>query len=263
MCLILFAHKIHADYPLVLAANRDESYARPTAAAAFWTDDPRVYAGRDLEQGGTWLGITRDGAFAAVTNFREGKTVPLTKRSRGELVADYLRDHLRPGYYLQNLQENIDEYNGFNLIAGSVNELRYLSNRAGPASTIAPGVHGLSNHLLDTQWPKVKRGKTALNDLLQTSSRALIDALFSLLAEREFATDDTLPESGVGLARERVLSPAFIASPTYGTRSSTVLLVNNHGDVEFIERSFSEHGDFAGVTSARFSLASPTTSAPG
>ena len=262
MCLILFAHKIHPDYPLVLAANRDEAYARPTASAAFWGDHPHLYGGRDLEQGGTWLGLTRQGAIAVVTNFREGAGARTSTRSRGELVANYLHEFQRPPDYLARVHADANAYNGFNLIAGNPDELCYLSNRGGPPAIVAPGVHGLSNHLLDTPWPKVVRGRKIMTELLQSRSHALIEGLFSLLAERSVAPDDALPQTGVGLSRERVLSPAFIASMSYGTRSSTVVLIDNHGQVEFIERSFGELGTPGGNMAGRFALeAAPTPAA--
>lgn len=253
MCLILFANNVHRDYALVLGANRDESYARPTAPAAFWKDYPRIYGGRDLEQGGTWLGISRDGIFGAVTNYRGGGAGN-SPRSRGELVANYLRGHRRPADYLAQVRLEAGAYNGFNLLAGNMTELYFLSNRSDHGGIIAPGVHGLSNHLLDTPWPKVERGKKRLTELLERRSQELIDGLFGLLGERGFAPDDALPETGVGLARERVLSPAFIISPAYGTRSSTVLLVDKHGEVTFVERSFGDGGGHLGTTTATFAL---------
>lgn len=254
MCLILFANKLHPDYPLVLAANRDEHYARPAAPAAFWSGDPHIYGGRDLEQGGTWLGVTREGVFAAVTNYRGGVSVQHSVRSRGELVAGYLRGHQRPADYLAQVRSDADAYNGFNLIAGNLTELHVLSNRGDRGGIIKPGVHGLSNHLLDTPWPKVQRGKQRLNELLGTGSQALIDGLFDLLCERTIAADDALPATGVGVERERVLSPAFIVSPGYGTRASTVVLIGNDGKVVFIERSFGEGGKHLGTTTATFAL---------
>ena len=254
MCLILFAHQTHPDYPLVLAANRDEAYARPTAPATFWNDNPCIYAGRDLEQGGTWLGITRAGAIAAVTNFRASAGAMNSSRSRGALVASYLNADQRPANYLAQVRTDMDAYNGFNLIAGNIGELRYISNCGGQPAIIEPGVHGLSNHLLDTPWPKVERGRNILTELLQSKAQDLTDGLFNLLAERAIAPDDALPESGVGRERERVLSPAFIVSPGYGTRSSTVILVDNHGQVTFIERSFGEHGNPGSSTTGRFAL---------
>jgi uncharacterized protein with NRDE domain len=261
MCLILFAHKAHPDYPLVIAANRDEAYARPTAPAAFWEDNPRLYGGRDLAQGGTWLGINRTGAIAALTNYRDRGATKNSSHSRGELVADYLRGHEHPVDYIENVRRDANAYNGFNLLAGNIDELRYLSNRGGDPSRVAPGVHGLSNHLLDTPWPKVERGRRIVTELLQSPSQALIDSLFGVLAERIVAPDDALPKTGVGLARERVLSPAFIVSPAYGTRSSTVVLVDNHGEVVFIERSFGERGAHEHTTTGRFALESAPTPA--
>ena len=255
MCLILFAHKVHPHYPLVLAANRDESYARATAPAAFWNDYPNVYGGRDLEQGGTWLGITRGGEIAAVTNFRGGTAAGDAPRSRGELVANYLRGNSqRPAEYLARVSRDAASYNGFNLILGDLDELRYLSNRGGKMTVIAPGVHGLSNHLLNTSWPKVDHGRKVMAELLHAKTQVLIDGLLDLLAERTVAPDDVLPDTGVGLPRERVLSPAFITSPTYGTRSSTVILVDNHGQVVFIERSFGERGKLGRTATGRFAL---------
>jgi uncharacterized protein with NRDE domain len=254
MCLILFAHKVHPNYPLVLVANRDEAYARPTAPAAFWNDHPHVYGGRDLEQGGTWLGITRGGAIGAVTNYRRGNAPADSTRSRGELVANYLRGNQRPADYLARVRRNAEAYNGFNLILGDVDELRYFSNRGGQMTVVAPGVHGLSNHLLNTPWPKVDRGRRVLAELLHAKPQVMIDGLFELLAERTVAPDEDLPETGVGLPRERVLSPAFIISPTYGTRSSTVILVDNHGQVVFIERSFGDRGKLGRTATGRFAL---------
>jgi uncharacterized protein with NRDE domain len=241
MCLILFAHKVHPDYPLVLAANRDESYSRPTQAAAFWRDHPQVYAGRDLEQGGTWLGIARNGRVAAVTNFRDGNAAKTSTRSRGELVTNYLRGSQGPSEYANRVRRDGNSYNGFNLLLGDVDELFYVSNRNGGVTAVAPGVHGLSNSLLNTQ--------------------DLIDGLFAALTDRTTAADDTLPNTGVGLPRERTLSSAFIATPSYGTRSSSVLLVNNHGQVVFVERSFSERGKPGSSVTGRFSLESAPASA--
>lgn len=253
MCLILFAQGVHPDYPLVLAANRDESYARPTAAAGFWTDSPRIYAGRDLQQGGTWLGMTRDGRFGAVTNYRGG-TGADSMRSRGELVLNYLSGQESPADYRDRISRAANSYSGFNLLFGSPAGLHFFSNRSSRGGIIEPGVHGLSNHLLDTAWPKVERGKRRVAELLNARAQALIDGLFDVLAERTLAADGDLPETGVGLARERVLSPAFILSPGYGTRSSTVVLVDNKQQVTFVERRFAEGGEYTGTTTATFTL---------
>ncbi len=261
MCLILLAHKVHPNYPLVLAANRDEVYSRPTAAAAFWDDYPQIYGGRDLEQGGTWLGITREGRIAAVTNFRDGHAAKNSTRSRGELVSNFLRGSQPAADYVHRVSREAQAYNGFNLIAGDLDELYYISNRGNHVAAIAPGIHGLSNHLLNTPWPKVVRGKKILANLLRQKPHELIDGLFAILADRAVAPDDTLPDTGVGLPRERVLSPAFIISPTYGTRSSSVVMVDNHGQVIFIERSFGERGKPGRSVTGRFALETAPTSA--
>jgi uncharacterized protein with NRDE domain len=172
---------MHRDFPLILAANRDEAYARPTAPASFWNDYPYIYAGRDLEHRGTWLGITRGGRVAAVTNFRDGLTAKASTRSRGDLVAAYLRGNQRPGAYLTQVNNASVHYNGFNLLAGDLEELHYLSNRGGKLIAIAPGVHGLSNHLLNSPWPKVERGRKILGELLESKTQVLIDGLFKCL----------------------------------------------------------------------------------
>ena len=259
MCLILIAHKVHPNYPLVLAANRDEAYSRPTAPAAFWDDHSKIYGGRDLEKGGTWLGITREGRIAAVTNFRDGYAAKNGTRSRGELVSNFLRGSQQAAEYARRINRDAHAYNGFNLIAGDLDELYYVSNRGSHVAAIAPGIHGLSNHLLNTPWPKVERGRIILSDLLRHDTQELIDGLFAVLADRAIAPDDALPDTGVGVSRERTLSPAFIVSPAYGTRSSSVVLVDNHGQVIFVERSFGERGRPGKSVTGRFALETAPT----
>lgn len=254
MCLILFAHKVHHAYPLVLAANRDEAYSRPTAAAAFWNDHPHIYGGRDLEQGGTWLGITRGGRIAAVTNFRDGYATKEGTRSRGTLTSNYLRGTTPPAQYVSRVQREGASYNGFNLIAGDLEDLHYVSNRSTHPLALVPGIYGQSNHLLNTPWPKVEQGSKVMAELLELNVQQLVEGLFAVLADRVPAPDSALPDTGVGLNRERVLSPSFIVSPTYGTRASTVLLVDNHGQVLFSERSFGERGKPLQTVTGRFTL---------
>ncbi len=254
MCLILLAHKVHAEYPLVLAANRDEAYSRPTAPAAFWDDYPHLYGGRDLAHRGTWLGITRGGRIAAITNYRDGSAVKNSTRSRGELVSNFLRGSQRPSDYVNRISRDAQSYNGFNLLAGDLDDLYYVSNRASRVLLIAPGIHGLSNHQLNTPWPKVEQGKAVLAGLLKSNAQGLINGLFAVLADRAVAPDAALPDTGVGQPRERVLSPAFIVSPAYGTRASTVVLVDHHGQVTFIERSFGERGKPGKSVTGRFAL---------
>ena len=254
MCLMLFAWKTHPGYPLVLAANRDESYARPSTPLAFWPDAPRVLAGRDLEKGGTWLGITRDGRFAGITNYRQAHAYHDGAPSRGLLVGDFLLGEAPPAQYLNTLKAQGERYNGFNLIAGDTSGVYYYSNRLGEVHEVAPGIHGLSNHLLDTPWPKVEQGKQALARMMALSGEELIDELFAMLASRTLAMDDLLPDTGVGTARERVLSPAFIAASGYGTRSSSVLLISKSGRVTFYEKSFAPMGETLGSVRHAFNI---------
>ncbi len=242
MCLILFAWKVQENFPLILIANRDEFYERPTAPAAFWDDAPELLAGRDLQEGGTWLGITRRGKLAALTNYRDPASLKMNAPSRGHLVGDYLRNRQTPESYLRRIKARAAQYNGFNLLVGNDSELFCFSNRDG-LQIPAPGIHGMSNHLLDTPWPKVERGKQALGELIGGKKNPSPEALLDLLADRSRPPDERLPMTGVGLEWERVLSPLFIESPVYGTRSSTVLIIDRKGHVTFVERVFNGGAD--------------------
>jgi len=237
MCLILLSYKVHDHYPVVLAANRDEYYDRPSAPVSFWDDVPNVLAGRDLKDGGTWLGITRLGRIAAVTNYRDPSSVKERAPSRGWLVRDYLCGRESPGSYLKKLASKADQYNGFSLICGDPAHLYYFSNRGGMCE-LSPGLYGLSNHLLDTPWPKVQRGKTALRELLSSSKDPSPEDVLRLLSDRSKPHDRFLPDTGVGLDWERVLSSIFIGSPDYGTRSSTVMMIDRRNHIVFTERIF-------------------------
>ncbi len=236
MCLILFAWRMHADFPLILAANRDEFYERPSAPASFW-EEPGFFAGRDLREGGTWLGITGTGRLAALTNYRDPASLRSGVPSRGHLVSGYLGGHDTPETYLNRLAPMADRYNGFSLLLGDASALHCFSNRGG-RSAVEPGIHGLSNRLLDTPWPKVEKGKSGLRALLEGAGQPETEALFELLSDRSRPQDAQLPETGVGLEWERILSPIFIESPVYGTRSSTVLTIDRNGRVTFVERIF-------------------------
>lgn len=234
MCLILVAWRAHAGYPLVVAANRDEFFARPTASAAFWKQSPQVLAGRDLQAGGTWMGITRDGRFAALTNFRDPAQNRAGTPSRGALVAEFLTGSESPQDYLERMAARGDEYNGYNLLAGDGESLWWSSNMSGSPRKLEPGIYGVSNHLLDTPWPKVGAGKTAL---AQALDRLPDDqALLALLRDDGIHPDEHLPQTGISLDWERLLSSAFVKSPDYGTRSSTVLCVDNDGWTSFDEQ---------------------------
>lgn len=239
MCIILLAHQSNLEYPLVLAANRDEFYERPTLRAHYWTDAPETLAGRDLLRGGTWLGVTKAGRIAAVTNYREpGAKLEEGAPSRGFLVSSFLAGNALPDQYLLELSMDASPYSGFNLIVGTHAQLYYFSNRGGEPKEIGTGVHGLSNHLLNTPWPKVLRGQKALAELVEGDRQFSIEDIFKVLADDARAVDEALPETGVGLELERMLSPVFISSPVYGTRSSTVLLINRDQEVIFVERTF-------------------------
>jgi uncharacterized protein with NRDE domain len=242
MCLVLIALNSHIHFPLIVAANRDEFYDRPTASAEFWAGAPAVLGGRDLKAGGTWLGVDRQGRLAAVTNYRQGERERPAPRSRGLLVSDFLTGGISAGEYLKRVQRDAGLYNGFNLLALDSEGLFYFSNRDGHVRELAPGVYGLSNHLLDTPWPKVALAKTSFGALLSGGTSDLIPQLFGLLSDRTRPADDLLPATGIGRQWERLLSSAFIASPEYGTRSSTVVLSGRGGGVVFVERSFGPGG---------------------
>ena len=236
MCTLLLAYEAHPRYRLILAANRDEFYQRPTAAAGFWEEDGHLFAGRDLLHGGSWLGVTSAGRIAALTNYREPKQGE-HRPSRGRLVSEYLRGELSPEEYLQALRGQARAYSGYNLLLGDPDRLYCYSNKSDQIVSITPGVHGLSNHLLDTPWPKVVRGRDALARLLAEDDFSL-EALFAILADSTRAADLELPDTGVGLEMERLLSSIFIAGEHYGTRSSTVILVDRERQASFVERSF-------------------------
>jgi uncharacterized protein with NRDE domain len=238
MCLILFAYQHHPRYRLILAANRDEFYARPTAPLGFWSDHPQVLAGRDLEQQGTWLGVTRGGRLAAITNYRDPHAIKPSAPSRGHLVSDFLKGSMPPADYLKFISASAERYNGFNLLVGNPDELFYFSNHGGGILRLEPGLYGLSNSLLDTPWPKVAQGKQAIAALAGGDSELSLEKLFGLLQNQTPAPDEALPATGVDLEWERALSPTFITSPAYGTRSSSVLLIDTAGAVRFSERTW-------------------------
>lgn len=236
MCLILAAWQAHPEYSLVVAANRDEFFARPAAPAGFWAEAPDILAGRDLEAGGTWLGITRQGRFAALTNYRDPSRNKPGAPSRGLLVSGFLRGTQSLPDFVRELEADAGRYNGFNLLLGDRDRLWCFSNCGEGERELTPGVYGLSNHLLDTPWPKVARGKSALADAMN----ALPDEepLFSLLRDDRIAPDEALPRTGVSLEWERLLSAAFVRSPAYGTRSSTVVLLDRTGTFRFTEQTY-------------------------
>ena len=242
MCLILFAYHIHPEFPLILAANRDEFYARPARPLSYWKDAPWVLAGRDLQGQGTWLGVTPRGKIAALTNYRDPAARMEGAPSRGLLVADFLNGVVTAESYLDAIAVEKDRYNGFNLIAGHAGRLLYYSNRGGKVREIAPGLYGLSNHLLDTPWPKLEKGKARFKDLITGGEKVTPEPIFNLLADRSRPPGGLLPDTGVGKKWERVLSSIFIVSRRYGTRNSSVIFIKHTGEVTFLERNFDLEG---------------------
>lgn len=237
MCLIVVGWRVHGDYPLVVAANRDEFHARPTAFAGRWRDFPQLVGGRDLEAGGTWLGVSDGGRFAAVTNVRE-PGMAKGARSRGELTANFLSSSMSALTYARGLAPA--DYSGFNLLLGDGESLVYASNRDGEARVLPPGVYGLSNHVLDTPWPKLVRARERFTAALAALPGE--SAFFELLEDRDIMPDELLPATGVSLEWERRLSAIFVQSEAYGTRASTLVRVAADGSAILSERSFAPDG---------------------
>ena len=230
MCLILLAYKVHPRYPFILAANRDEFHQRPTRGIHWWSKDSALLAGKDLQRGGTWLGLSRRGGFAAVTNVREGKSRHSSKKSRGQLPLDFLRAPGDVDRFSRQLIDSREQYSGYNLLFGTCDQLYYYSNRQDRINKLGPAVYGLSNARLDTPWPKVATGKSELTRLSREPDPAP-DQLFGLLESTEQAPDHLLPDTGVGLGLERLLSATCIVGEQYGTRSSCVALIDQSRQV--------------------------------
>lgn len=249
MCLLALAWRVREDYPLVVVANRDEFHARETEAAHWW-EQPPVWAGRDLRAGGTWFAVTADARFAAVTNVREPGRQCADARSRGALPLAALVD--TPAVAAAAAL-GADQYNGFNLVVGDAGEVWCSGNRAAAATRLTPGVHALSNAGLDTPWPKVVLARKRLAERLAEDGDLEPERLFGALNDTACPPDEALPETGVGIAWERRLAPAFIVSPEYGTRSTTLLVVHADGSARVLERSFDADGRKLGDRQARLS----------
>ena len=254
MCLIIFAYKQHPHYRLILAANRDEFYKRPTRPATFWQTQPDMLAGKDLQANGTWMGITRSGRFAAITNYRDPKNNIPEALSRGKLVTAYLKGPDSPQNYLKKIDVSRKTLNGFNLLAGDSQHLYYYSNRECLVRKLEPGIYGLSNHLLDTAWPKVIKGKSKLTKLMKAKAPLHVESLFAILGDRTVPDDEELPDTGVGPEWERILAPMFITSDIYGTRSATIIIWKSNHEIQFEERTFDSQrpGKIAGTVQEWF-----------
>ncbi len=252
MCLLLIAWKNHPRYRLILAGNRDEFHDRPAAPLNWWHDDPRILAGRDLKAGGTWLGVARSGRFGVVTNYRDLQAPIEGAPSRGNLVPRFLTGATSPKEFLDDLRGAAMRYSGFNLLVGGSRALYYFSNRGPKAPTVlAPGVYGLSNHLLNTPWPKLVRTRTRFAELVaQPDVNA--EKLFGVLADREPAPVDGLPATGLPNDWERLVSAPFIVNERYGTRCSSVLMVERNGRTILHERRFDPAGLQTGTSRFEF-----------
>jgi uncharacterized protein with NRDE domain len=257
MCLIVVAQQPAPGIALIVAANRDELFERPALPAAFWPDHPDIVAGRDQQAGGTWLGVSRSGRFAAITNYRAPGERRATAPSRGALVSDFLKQSRSPQDYLSDIDTLAGSFNGFSLLIGIPGELWFYSNRIATAADrafrISPGIHGLSNRLLDEAWPKVVRSKARVAELVRQPFDR--DRYFELLGDDTPAPDADLPDTGIGLERERVVSAIRIRDPHYGTRCSTVVMLKDSGEAEFHERSFLADGSVSATASIAFTWA--------
>lgn len=241
MCLVVFAWRPESQQPLLLLANRDEVHARPSAALAQWADQPSIYAGRDLEAGGTWLGIAAHGRFATLTNVRD-MSLPLGEQSRGALVSDYLAGQQSPQEYLHSIAAELEQYSGFNLLLGDAQSMWFVSSTEPRQKRLSPGIYGLCNASLDTPWPKLVRLRTMFSAHLEATD----EALFTLMHDEQRAADDQLPDTGVGLAMERMLSSIFIRGEVYGTRATSLLRRFADGRTTLAERSYGVNGQFTG-----------------
>ncbi len=242
MCLIVFSWQENKQYPLILLGNRDEFYQRPTAPADYWEGkDDHILAGKDLQAGGTWLGMNKQGKFTTITNYRDLLNIKENAPSRGDLTAEYLRSDLGPGDYLKSIHSSIDQYNGFNLLVGTPEELWYLNNVDGNIQQLKPGIYGLSNAVLDTEWPKTKAAKEKFTTAIQGGASAP-EELLPLLYDTTTADDKELPKTGVPLEWERKLSAMFIQSEDYGTSITSLLKIDREQKLHFTEKTHAVGG---------------------
>lgn len=256
MCLVLVSYKRHPEYPLIVASNRDEFFSRPTEALAFRGAGDELLCGLDLEAGGTWLAAGRRGRVAVLTNVREPGRINAAGPTRGRLVTGCVNSEHPLRRHLETLMNYADMYNGFNLIAADASGLYYCSNRTGTVRPLGPGLYGLSNHTLDTPWPKLTRAKAMFARALACPGPLDEEALFAILRDEELPPDSMLPDTGVGTVWERILAPVFISSGIYGTRTSSIVLLSRDGRLRFIERTHGRPGspDKAGTREYCFEI---------
>ena len=237
MCLIVFAYKVHPDYPLILAGNRDEFHDRPAMSLFKWNTNPPIIAGKDVKAGGTWLGISENGRIAALTNYRDLNIIKKNRPSRGEIIPKFLASDENPDYLLQRLDKNSDLYNGFNLIAGTTETLYYLSNHGHSVEPVQPGIHVISNAALNTPWPKAKWAVDRFKSILDNGSFD-DDSIFEMLRNSDTYPIELLPDTGLSDEMEIAVSSVFILTDNYGTRSSSFITINNNQQLSFSENVY-------------------------
>nr|WP_136252327.1 NRDE family protein [Ningiella ruwaisensis] len=257
MCILFIAVDQHPDYPLIVAANRDEFHARPTQPSGFWEQYPQVLAGKDLQAGGSWMGVSRAGKLAALTNIRSSGKEREQAISRGELVMNYLIDDMSASDYHKVLSQSATQYNGYNLLFGELEHLQVYNNFEDSIYSLTKGIYGLSNANLNAPWPKLDLGRSELAKYCQQTDVFNVEHLFKLLSNNTKAQDEVLPQTGVPLEWERKLSSIFIESPDYGTRSSTVLLLDRYRQVFWQERSFNSSAQLTDQQTYLFKLDAP------
>lgn len=238
MCLISIAYQCHPKYKLILLANRDEFYQRPTKEAHWWDEDNTVFGGKDLQAGGSWLAVSKNGKIGAITNFRNPSRIIKNKISRGQILGNYMLSDTSEKKYIDEISSLAESYEGYNLLFGNQDYLYHYSNINQKVTTISPGVHALSNHLLNTPWPKVEKAKKVMTELIEMGNTLNVETAFTLFSDKQIAPDDQLPDTGIGLSYERYLSSIFIDIPQYGTRATTLLLIDNENQVYFEEREY-------------------------
>ncbi len=251
---MILSYKQHPEYPVIIIHNRDEYYERATEPAQFWEEYPDILAGRDARCGGTWLGVTRNGRFGAVTNYRDPASQLEHAQSRGLMMLDFLNSNVKTEAFLDPVFTNKHQFSGFNLLLGDMDSLYYYSNMGPRPRELSPGTYGLTNHLLNTPWPKVTRSMSLFENVTSSGKSFHVDDLMAILADSRMAEDSELPDTGVGLELERILSSIFITSEIYGTRSSTVILFHKTGQVQFVEKSFDSDTDDGSTVMFEFDL---------
>ena len=258
MCVVALAWNAHPRWRLLLAGNRDELHARPTAPLARWPD-AGLLAGRDLQSGGTWVGLDRRGRMAVVTNVRDGFAQPHLGPSRGALPVAFLAGIPNAAATTAELIANAERYAPFNLVLADAEACWHIGNHPLQREVLTTGVHGISNGRLDAPWPKTRYLIAALRTWIDAGDDDL-QSLWDAMADERIAMDDALPDTGVGIELERKLSPAFIRGEAYGTRASTIIMVDREGRGFIHERRFGPNGVFAGETQLRNNEPSATGS---